>query len=85
MTREWPDGQWLGLGAFTVMAWVQSLFGELSSLEKLAHVTVGAGKFKFYRAVQASWRSRKELMLQLEVIWSQNSLLLKGNFPLLRP
>ena len=79
MTREWPDGQWLGLGAFTVMAW------ELSSLEKLAHVTVGAGKFKFYRAVQASWRSRKELMLQLEVIWSQNSLLLKGNFPLLRP
>ena len=77
--------QWLGLGAFTVVVWVQSLVGELSSLKKLAHVTVGAGKFKFYRAVQASWRPREELMLQLEAIWSQNPLLLKVKFSLLRP
>ena len=27
--QEFPSGQWLGLDAFTAMAWVQSLVGEL--------------------------------------------------------
>ena len=29
--QEFPSGQWLGLYAFTAMAWVQSLVGELRS------------------------------------------------------
>ena len=61
--QEFPSGQWLGLYAFTAMAWVQSLVGELRSCKSQS-----AAKKKTRINSQSSQHQVVQELIQ-QVIW----------------